>query len=236
MRRFALSFAAGLFSATAAAEEVAVELVLLADSSGSITQEEIQFQRRGYAEALTDPMVINAIEDTLHGSIAIVYVEWADRTAVVADWAKIDGEASAAAFAEALLAPPRLVFGMNAIGDALIAGKRLIEENDFEAWQRVIDFSGDSPRNFSGRSIQSARDEIIAAGITINALPILCRFCDTAARFPNLDEIYEKTIIGGPGAFVVTAASEKDLATAIRRKLILEISGRSPKTVLAASE
>ena len=47
MRRFAFSLAFGLLAAPAAAEEVAVELVLLADSSGSITQEEILFQRQG---------------------------------------------------------------------------------------------------------------------------------------------------------------------------------------------
>lgn len=74
---------------------------------------------------------------------------------------------------------------------------------------------------------------MVAAGITINALPILCRFCDTTARYPNLAEIYEQTIIGGPGAFVVSAASENDLAAAIRRKLILEISGKTPESDVA---
>ena len=234
MRNFVLGFCL-LFAAAAAsrAEEVAVELVLLADSSGSITEDEIQFQRRGYADALTDPQVLDAIKSTLHGSIAVVYVEWADRTAVVADWAKIDSAGAAAAFAEDLLAPPRLVYGRNAIGDALFSGKQLIEENEFEAWRKVIDFSGDSPRNFSGRSIDDARDEVVAAGITINALPILCRFCDTTVRYPNLAEIYERTVIGGPGAFVVSATSEKDLAAAIRRKLILEISGKPPEANVA---
>lgn len=35
----------------------------------------------------------------------------------------------------------------------------------------------------------------------------------------------DQRIIGGLDAFVVTATSEDDLAEAIRRKLILEISG-----------
>ena len=75
--------------------------------------------------------------------------------------------------------------------------------------------------------------EVVAAGITINGLPILCRFCQTPLRFPDLAEIYRDRIIGGPGAFVVTATSEADLAEAIRRKLILEITGEMPSTTFA---
>jgi hypothetical protein len=218
----------------AAAEDVEVELVLLADASGSISEAEIRFQRQGYAEALTDPRVLSAISNSAYGAIAVTYVEWAANTAVVVDWAKIDGGESAEAFADALIAPPRQAFGRNAIGAALLDGKRLIEQNAFEGWRKVIDFSGDSPNSYSGPSISSARAEVIAAGITINGLPILCRFCDTPARFPNLADIYEERIIGGVGAFVVAATSEDDLAQAIRRKLILEISGQMPADKVAS--
>jgi hypothetical protein len=217
-----------LLAAPAAAQDVDLELVLLADASGSITDEEIRFQREGYAAAMTHPEVLSAIAGTAYGSIAVTYVEWAANTAVVVDWTRIDGPESAVAFAGALLTPPRQAYGRNAIGAALLDGKRLIEGNDFDGWRKVIDFSGDSPNSYSGPPIEDARDAVVAAGITINALPILCRFCDSFARFPDLDEIYRDRIIGGQGAFVVAAADEDDLARAIRRKLILEISGRMP--------
>ena len=215
------------------AQDVDLELVLLADASGSISPAEIRFQREGYAQAMTDPDVLAAIANTAYGSIAVAYVEWAANTAVVVDWMRIDGADSAAQFAERLLAPPRQAYGRNAIGTALLDGKRLIEENEFDGWRKVIDFSGDSPNSFSGPSIAEARDQVVAAGITINALPILCRSCDTPARFPDLGAIYEERIIGGVGAFVVTATSEQDLADAIERKLILEISGTMPAQVVA---
>jgi hypothetical protein len=218
----------------AVAEEVELELVLLADASGSISEAEIAFQRQGYADALTDPRVLSAIENSAYGKIAVTYVEWAANTAVVVDWTRIDGAESARAFADALLGPPRQAYGRNAIGAALLDGKRLIEQNGFEGWRKVIDFSGDSPNSYSGPAIDVARAEVVAAGITINGLPILCRFCDTPARFPDLGRIYEERIIGGLGAFVVTATSEDDLAEAIRRKLILEISGEMPAKALAA--
>ncbi|MCV2891404.1 DUF1194 domain-containing protein [Ruegeria aquimaris] len=223
-----------LFAVPVAAQDVDLELVLLADASGSISEEEIRFQRQGYAEALTDPRVLSAIGNTAYGAIAVTYVEWAANTAVVVDWTRIDGLESAQAFADALIAPPRQAYGRNAIGAALLDGKRLIEQNAFDGWRKVIDFSGDSPNSFSGPSIQSARDAVVAAGITINGLPILCRFCDTPARYPDLSAIYEEQIIGGLGAFVVTATNEADLAESIRRKLILEISGELPSDDVAS--
>ncbi len=230
----ALSILVALMSQPAFAEDVELELVLLADASGSITEAEIDFQRRGYADAITDPSVLSAIQNSAYRAIAVTYVEWAANTAVVVGWTKIDGPETAQAFAEALIVPPRQAYGRNAIGSALLDGKRLIEQNDFEGWRKVIDFSGDSPNNYSGPPISSARDEVVSAGITINGLPILCRFCDTPGRFPNLAEIYEERIVGGVGAFVVTATSEEDLAHAIRRKLILEISGLSPPERVAS--
>ncbi len=221
-----------IFALPAQAQDVELELVLLADASGSITDAEIQFQRQGYAEAMTDPSVLAAIRNTAYGAIAVTYVEWAANTATVVDWMRIDGDASAQAFADALTGPPRQAFGRNAIGAALLDGKRLIETNDFDGWRKVIDFSGDSDRNFSGPPVEASRDDVVAAGITINALPILCRFCASPSG-ADLGRIYEDRIIGGRGAFVVTAESEEDLAEAIRRKLILEISGLTPGRQIA---
>ncbi|RVT85900.1 DUF1194 domain-containing protein [Rhodobacteraceae bacterium CCMM004] len=210
------------------AQDVEVELVLLADASGSIDQAEIAFQRRGYAEAITDPAVVRVIEGSAYGRIAVTYVEWAANQAVVADWAVIDGAESAAAFAEAILAPPRRAFGRNAIGAALLEGKRLIDENAHDGWRRVIDFSGDSANNFSGPSIAEAREAVLAAGIVINGLAIACPLPCSGQPRPGLRDAYERQIMGGPGAFVVVADGTTTFADAVRRKLILEIGGLRP--------
>lgn len=55
--------------------ETSLELVLLADGSGSIDADELAFQRQGYAEAITSPEVLSAIDSTLHGHITVVYME-----------------------------------------------------------------------------------------------------------------------------------------------------------------
>ncbi|QFT93130.1 hypothetical protein FIU86_09760 [Roseovarius sp. THAF9] len=208
-------------------QEVGLELVLLADASGSIDDIELSFQRQGYASAIIDPEVLNAIQDSLYGNVAVTYVEWATNTAVVVPWTVIDGEASAQAFANALTGPPRQAYGSNAIGGALLDAKRLIETNEIIAPRAVIDFSGDSIRNSSGPAIAAARAEVLAAGIVINALPIL-RAEDGRRAGANLEEEYAERIIGGPGAFMVTAEGRESFARTVRRKLVLEISGRTP--------
>jgi hypothetical protein len=230
MHKFSLILA---FLATPAlAQDTDLELVLLADASGSIDQREIEFQRQGYAQAITDPEVLGVIANTAYGSIAVTYVEWAANQAVVADWTLIDGPESAALFAAELLNKPRQAYGRNAIGAALLEGLRLMETNTFDGWRRVIDFSGDSVGNFSGPSIAEARATVVAAGVTINALPIL-RPDDPGRAQGGLEAQYETQIIGGIGAFVVTAKNRTSFAEAVKRKLILEISGQMPVRKLA---
>ena len=80
----------------------------------------------------------------------------------------------------------------------------------------MIDVSGDGSNN-RGRPANLARDDAVAAGIGINGLPIL-------ALEPDLDRYYYDNVIGGPGAFVITARSYEAFADAILKKLITEIA------------
>ena len=217
----------GLAGQSAAQDfDVDLELVLLADATGSIDDAEIRFQREGYANAITHPDVLSAIRQTGNGRIAITYVEWANAASqqIVVGWTVIDGEASAQKFAAELLAQPRLAYGSNAIGAALLFGKKLIETNELRGLRRVIDLSADSANNWSGPPIMAARDEVLAAGITINGLAILCRNCNGRPVSYDLEAAFTQQIIGGAGSFVVTADSEATFAQAVRRKLILEIA------------
>ena len=117
--------------------------------------------------------------------------------------------------------------GRNAIGSALLYGMEQIENNDIRGFRRVIDFSGDTMGNTYGPPITVARDEVLANGITINALPILRN-----GGFMGFDlpAAYEANIIGGPNAFVMPAQSGPEFTQAVRRKLILEIAGTTPQT------
>lgn len=217
--------------AQAADKPVDLALVLSADVSRSVDDQEFILQRRGYATAFQDKRVINAIRSGGMQRIAVVFVEWAaaNMQQVVIDWTLIDSEASANAFAEKLLTLPRAYFfgGGTAVGDALYHAAGLFNNNGFEAARRVIDLSGDG-RTRNGMPAAPARDYVVAQGIVINGLPILGE--------PYLEEFYARDVIGGPGAFSIPAEGFEDFANAVRSKLIREIAGlpAATDTTLAA--
>jgi hypothetical protein len=224
----ALSLMLGLGTA-AATEPVDLELVLLADASGSIDADEIRFQRESYALALRDPEILSAIRVGGYlGRIAVAFVEWGDLSHqnIVVPWTVIDGAASAEAFGAALMAAPRRAFGRNAIGSALAFAQALIEGNGLAGERLVIDLSADSANSWGGPPIAEARAAVLAAGITINGLAVACRHCSGRPIAYDLEAAFARNIIGGPASFVVTADSRTSFAEAVRRKLLLEIAGR----------
>jgi len=212
--------------AWAQGSSVDLELVLLADASGSIDDGEILFQRRGYATAITHPDVLWAISQGYDQRIAVTYVEWGTVGSqdVVVPWTIIDGPDSAAAFADALMAAPRRAFGRNAMGEALAFGQAMIEGSKYKGYRKVIDLSADSANSGSGLSIGAARSSILLADIVINGLAILCRSCSGRPITYDLEEAFAQRIIGGPGSFVITATGDDNFADAVRKKLVLEIA------------
>lgn len=95
-------------------------------------------------------------------------------------------------------------------------------QSGFSAARKVIDISGDGVNN-AGPPPAEARDRAVAAGITINGLPIV-------ELDPSLAAYYRTNVIGGPDAFVEVATDLGSFAGAVLRKLIVEVSGRRPAT------
>ncbi|MEX0286021.1 MAG: DUF1194 domain-containing protein [Paracoccaceae bacterium] len=212
--------------------DVELELVLLADTSGSIDRHEVEFQRKGYAAAISDPRVVAVIRNSAYGAIAVTYVEWGETQKVIVPWMRIETQSDADTFAKRIVKPPRAVGGKNAIGAALLLGKTLIEENEFNGWRRVVDISSDDARSSGDLSTEEARDQLVAAGITINGLPVpvLCHYClGRASGRDKMLAAYREKIIGGPGSFVLMVEERSKFVDALRQKLILEIAGRTPE-------
>ena len=219
----------------AAAMPVDVELVLAVDVSRSMDAEEFALQRAGYVEAIRHPDFIAAVRAGLNGRIAITYFEWAGtvRTESRVPWQVIDGPESAQAFAATLAARPFGGFTGTSISGALDFGNGLFDDNPVDGFRRVIDVSGDGPNNI-GLPVTGARDRAVASGIVVNGLPIIIRPSPT---FRDLDRYYAECVIGGPGSFMLPIRSAEEFATAIRRKLILEVSGASPSaSVIPAAD
>lgn len=220
-----------VFPARAADIPVDLELILAVDVSGSVDWEEASLQRRGYVEAIRSDEVIGAIRAGANGKIAVAYIEWAgaylQRTVI--DWTVIDGPDSARAFTTALTEAPIETGPWTSISAAINYAVPMFARNDYQGTRRVIDISGDGPNN-AGRPVTEARDAAIAAGITINGLPIVNDRPGPGGlrSIRDLDKYYRDCVIGGAGAFLVVAKDFTDFSLAIKRKLIFEIAGRMP--------
>ena len=222
-----------LMAAPASAQPpVDLALVLAADGSGSIDDHEFRLQREGYAWAITHPKVLAAIAGGLEGAIAVAFMEWGapESQHTIVDWQIIDGARSAADFAEQLRQAPRVAFGYNSISNALFHAGTLLAGAPVFAERHVVDISGDGPQ-IGGRPLEAVRQALLDQGITINALVIV----SPGGGVPGpggmpLDAHYRRDVIGGPGAFVRTAAGRDELAEALLDKLILEIAGGSHDT------
>ncbi|WP_425406139.1 DUF1194 domain-containing protein [Hwanghaeella sp.] len=215
-----------------AQEKVDLELVIAADGSGSIDDEELALQRRGYANAVTDPTLLSLMTGGLYGKTAILYVEWgaADSVHTIVDWTIIGSKEDAAAFADRLQNAPRKAFGYNAISAAIDYAVIQFATNGIDGLRRIIDVSGDGP-NINARPVTMARDDAVAQGITINALVVKTR--GGGYRGPGgmpLEEHYKQHVIGGPGAFVRIADKDTSFAEAVRNKMLLEVARGIPQT------
>jgi len=202
--------------------EVDVALVLAIDSSGSVSEQRLALQIRGYLDALRHPGFIAAVRGGRHGRIAATFVEWSDmhRQDQAAGWSVIEDEASAHAFAQAISDALRPVPGWTSISGAIDYSVKLLKDSGYMAARRVIDISGDGANN-DGRPVRQARDAAVAAGVTINGLPIL-------EVEPDLAAYYRDNVIGGPDSFVVIARDIHSFAEAVLRKLLVEVAGLPP--------
>jgi hypothetical protein len=209
---------------------VDVELVLAVDVSYSMDPDEQALQREGYVQALTSKEFMQALREGANGKIAVTYIEWAGQhdQQVVMPWRLIEGPESADAVAAEIARAPYRRASRTSISGGLRFAKSLFENSGYRGLRRVIDVSGDGANN-SGELVAPVRDEIVAAGIAINGLPIMLKRANFGTLdIEHLDVYYEDCVIGGPGAFVVPIRERSQFIEATRTKLVLEIAGRQP--------
>jgi hypothetical protein len=239
--RLMLALAAALLiapAAAAAAEPVDLLLVLSSDVSRSVDHPKFLLQREGYASAISDPHVIDAIKSGPHQRIALCFVEWSGFGAqkLVIDWSLIDGPGAARKFGDQLLELPRSFADRTSISGGIEFAAAQLDHAPYQAARRAIDVSGDGTNN-AGRDVKLARDEAIAKGIVINGLVILSeRPVPWNAEHTNppggLEKYYQDNVIGGPGAFVLVAENFHSFGRAIIKKLIAEIALVPPSSVM----
>ena len=212
--------------AQATAIPVDTELVLAVDVSYSMDPEEQQIQREGYIEAITSREFMAAIRAGSHGKVAMTYFEWAgpEDQKIIVPWRVVEGPETADAFAGEIARAPYRRASRTSIGGALMFAKPLFAASGFRGLRRVVDVSGDGPNN-SGPLVVPQRDDLVAAGIIINGLPLMLNRPNSFSMdIADLDIYFEDCVIGGPGAFVIPVRDRAQFKEAIRTKLIMEVA------------
>jgi hypothetical protein len=217
-------------------DAVDAAVVLAADVSRSINDEEFDLQRRGYAAAIVSDKLMEAIRSGPHGAIALAYVEWAGEgeQTIVVDWTVVRNPADAQKFAASLTSSPRSFLGRTAIGSALDFAMGLFGEASLQTDRKVIDVSGDGTSN-QGRPVGEARDAAIAAGAVVNGLAIFNRRAAAEGGYlalhtnppGGLAKYYRDNVVGGPGAFVLPIDDFGNFGDAMIRKLTAEIAANN---------
>jgi hypothetical protein len=226
----ALTLGSVVLSRAVAAEPVDLLLVLAADVSRSVDDGKFRLQRSGYASALENPRVQEAIRSGAHRRIAVSFIEWSGVVSqkVVIDWTAVGDEKSAREFGDRLLEAPRSFADRTSISAGIDFAMAQLARAPFESPRRTIDVSGDGTNN-SGRDVTTARDEAVAKGVTINGLVILSNsptpWNPEHTNPPGgLAHYYRTNVVGGPGAFVIVAENFESFGTALVSKLVAEIA------------
>jgi hypothetical protein len=228
-------------AAARAAEDVDLLLVLAVDVSRSIDATKFQLQREGYAAAVADPHVLEAISTGRTGRIGLTFVEWSGVGAqkVVIDWTTIGGADSAKGFGDRLLEAPRSFADRTSISGAIEFAMGQLDKAPYAAARRTIDVSGDGTNN-AGRDVAMLRDEAVAKGITINGLVILSDNPmswnpDHTNPPGGLANYYRNNVVGGPSAFVMVAENFNSFGQAIIKKMIAEVAQAHEASPLRAA-
>ena len=206
----------------ARAAEVDLALVLAVDVSSSVDETRYQLQMQGYAASFRDPTVVSSIKGGPRGAIAVTLVQWAGYKEYhqTIDWVVVEDGETADRFASAIAETRRPPGGSTSISSAIDFSAEVLRSVPYRAARLIIDLSADGSNN-NGRPAAAARDEAVAVGITVNGLAIV-------AHEPTLDAYFREEVVGGPGAFLIVANDFESFATAILRKLVVEIAGAFP--------
>ncbi|MEO1550463.1 MAG: DUF1194 domain-containing protein [Pseudomonadota bacterium] len=204
----------GLALTALPAQACDVALALTVDVSGSISPAEYDLQMLGLADALEDPTISDAL---VRGQVALILIQWtgSGRQVVSIPWTRVTDRAALQSFATQVRATGRAWRHFStAIGDALLFTAAQFAQAP-QCARQVIDVSGDGVSN-EGTIVMQSRERVVALGVTINGLAI-----ETSVE--NLTRYYDRFVIGGEGAFVLTALNYEDYPRAIRRKLLSEV-------------
>lgn len=214
-RKVATAALAVGFAVTGGANACDLALVLAVDISGSVDTQEFNIQMQGLANGLRDGVIAEAL---VNAKAAIILVQWtgSTRQSVSVPWVQVRSFDDIERLADQIEGTERRWRNYStAIGEALEFSLELLQGAPV-CKRRVIDVSGDGVSNEGIEPVDVAPG-LRRANVTVNALVIEGDGDDLSAYF-------WENVIGGEGAFVVTANGFGEYAEKMRLKLRREIT------------
>lgn len=202
-------------------DRVDTALVISIDVSSSVNEKRYRLQLEGIAAALEDKEVIKSVLSGPLGNIMVAVVTWADNPRLSIPWTIITSAEEASRVASKIRNLPPEDGKFTCLGGMMrYTADKVLFRLPIPATKLVIDVSGDGPDNCSAVGLlENARKDLLAAGATINGLPIL-----EGPTSQGLAEWYRDNVIGGNAAFIMPADGYADFARAFRQKFIIEMS------------
>jgi hypothetical protein len=197
---------------------VDLELSLVTDVSGSVSDSDYRLMMDGYESAFRSPSLVSAIESGRRGAIAVNLVFFDNSASEGIPFAYISNASEAAMFADDILALRnfRPGGGGTTISSGIDLATTLFGQNGYDGTRVVIDVAGDG----TGSSPGASRDAALQNGVTtINGIVI------GADPSGSLAQFYEDEVIAGPGAFVAVAPTFEDFEPEIQAKIEREVLG-----------
>ncbi len=193
-------------------------LALLIDGSGSIPKDDIfPMMVEAHANVLETEMVHRQI--TTEGmAISVIMIESTPR--IIIDWKIIQSDEKIRSITRDIRnISPLDIMQWTAIGDSINTAIDTLESSNINCDRTIIDVSTDGV-NTDGTSPEVARERAEALGITINAVTT-----ETDSEAPTRAADAARDGIITHDGFVLGATNWNDWFIAIRRKMIMEITG-----------
>lgn len=191
----------------------AVALVLLLDVSQSVAPAQWELQRDGHAAAFRAEEVQRIIA---RDGLAVTVIQFDDHPRQAIPWRVLITRDDAGVFAAELARMPRRGFGGTMTGIALHAAIEEIERAPCGDWW-VVDLVTDGP---GAGPVEPARMAAEAAGVRINGLMV-----ETAIGVPGGVGWMREHVVTN-GGFALRAEGWGEFASALRRKLVMELAER----------
>lgn len=226
-----------LLGQAAAADEIVtdVNIVTGLDISNSVSFADMELELAGMAQAIRHPSVLEAIRLGQRRRIGFAVFAWHhNHFPEIVAWRVIETAEDAGAAAR-LVATRQLVdvelegraqtewyIGrLTDLSQAIDHAAALLAAAPFRADRAVINIVGDGKDNVA-EDADIARDRVLAGGGTINGVVL--------GADPAIIGYYRERVVGGRGAFVISAKEPAALVDVFVRKFIGDIVAAAPAT------